>query len=80
VLVHRGDVDDPAAVALLDHPPGCPLRAQERPVEVRRHHRAPLLVVEVERLGGVAGAAVVHQHAHPAELVGELVHDVRRVR
>ena len=36
VLVHRGDVDDPAAAALLDHLLGRDLRAEERALEIDR--------------------------------------------
>ena len=67
VLVHRRDVDDPAAVALGDHLLGGDLGPEEGALEVDLHH---LLVL---RLGGVEDrrarldAGVVDHDVEPAE-------------
>ncbi|GAA2877451.1 hypothetical protein GCM10020220_078950 [Nonomuraea rubra] len=65
----------PAAAPGGHHAPGRPLGAQERAVEVHRQDFPPALVPHLQQRLVAAGARVVHQHAEPAQLAGQLVHD-----
>ncbi|KAF0648181.1 hypothetical protein K701_19905 [Streptomyces fradiae ATCC 10745 = DSM 40063] len=78
VLVHRRDVDDPSAAALVDHAAGGVLGAQERSGEVHVEDVPDGLVGDVEEGGRGAGAGVVDQHVDPAQLPREVVDGVCR--
>jgi hypothetical protein len=67
VLVHGGDVYDPAAVPHLDHFPRRPLGAEERPGEVRVQYLTPLLVRKLQEISRlVPGSRVVDEYVHAA--------------
>src|SRR5262249_61629310 len=68
VLVHRGNVDDAAAIALLDHLLGCELRAEEGALEIDRQHLVILILSGVEDRSSRFYASVVHHDVQPTEL------------
>ena len=68
VLVHRGDVDDPPAAALRDHLLGGDLGAEERALQVDRHHPVVFGLGGVERRGAGFDAGVVDHHVEATEL------------
>src|SRR3954454_1137431 len=72
-LVHRRDVDDAAAAALLDEPAGGALRAEERAVAVDRERLAPVVPAEVEEALVLAEPRAGHQDVEPPERLGQLV-------
>ena len=63
----RGDVDDAAAAALLDHLLGGNLRAEEGALEIDRHYLFVLILGRVEDRGARFDASVVHHDIHTAE-------------
>src|SRR3954471_24129052 len=79
-LVHRRDVDDAAAAALLDEPARSALRAEERSVEVDRERLAPVVPAEVEEALALAEPCAVHQDVEPAEGLSQLVDHAGRLR
>ena len=80
VLVHRRDVDDPPAVALLDHLLGGELRAEEGALEVHVQHELVLVLGRVEDRRTRLDARVVDHHVEPAERLDRLVDHLLQVR
>ena len=79
--VDRADVDDRAAVALLAHPPGGRLRAEEHSLDVHRLDAAELLEREAVEQQVGEDAGVVDEHVEPAErLDGGAARGARRPR
>ena len=67
VLMHGRDVDDPPALALLDHLLGGELRAEERALQVDLEDLVVLLLGGVEHGGAGLHAGVVHHDVEPTE-------------
>jgi hypothetical protein len=64
----RGDVDDAAAAALLDHLLGGNLRAEEGALEIDRHYLFVLILGRVEDRSARLDPGVVDHNVHPAKL------------
>ena len=79
VLVHRRDVDDPAAAALGDHLLRRELRAEERALEVDLEHLLVLRLGGVEHRGARLDAGVVHHDVEPAERLHRRVDECLQV-
>ncbi len=73
--VDRADVDDRAAVALLAHPPGGRLRAEEHPLDVHRLDAAELLERQAVEQQVGEDAGVVDEDVEPAERLHGGLHE-----
>ena len=79
VLVHRCDVDDATAAALLDHLAGGDLRAEERALEIDAHHLVVLGLGGVEHRRAGFDTGVVDHDIEPAEPLHCRVHELLQI-
>ena len=80
VLVHRRNVDDAAAAALLDHLLGGDLRAEKRALEVDGHDTVILILSGVEDRRPCFDAGVVHHDVEPPEISDRRIDKLLQIR
>jgi len=80
VLVHRGDIDDATAAALLDHLLGCDLRAKKGALEIDGQNPVVLILGCVEDRSAGFNASIVHHDVQPTELAYRRIDELLQVR
>jgi hypothetical protein len=69
ILVHRSDVYDAAAVALLDHLPGGELRAEKGALEVNGEYLLVLFFRRIEHGSACLDASVIDHDVEAAKIL-----------
>ena len=75
---HRGDTDDLAARALLDHLPRSYLTQQKHGLDVQVHHIIPILFGKIQKIGASDYAGIVNKYIQAAKLRHGLVNNLLR--
>ena len=79
VFVYRGDVDDPAATALLDHLLGSELSPEKRAFQIDREHLVILRLRRIEHRSARLDARIIDHDIETAEFLDGGVHQVPQV-